>query len=37
MNQMMGSSATAMSDMFGAGIQITPPEVGTAGLAVQCR
>ncbi|NLJ85123.1 MAG: flagellar motor switch phosphatase FliY [Firmicutes bacterium] len=27
MNQMMGSSATAMSDMFGARIQITPPEV----------
>ncbi|NMB46752.1 MAG: flagellar motor switch phosphatase FliY [Firmicutes bacterium] len=34
MNQMMGSSATAMSDMFGARIQISPPEVERLDLAV---
>ena len=33
MNQMMGSSATAMSDMFGARIQISPPEVEQLDLA----
>ncbi|NMB11047.1 MAG: flagellar motor switch phosphatase FliY [Firmicutes bacterium] len=33
MNQMMGSSATAMSDMFGTRIQISPPEVEQLDLA----
>ena len=34
MNQMMGSSATAMSDMFGTRIQISPPDVEQVNLAV---
>lgn len=33
MNQMMGSSATSMSDMFGTRIQISPPEVEQLNLA----
>ena len=33
MNQMMGSSATAMSDMFSTRIQITPPELERMDLA----
>lgn len=34
MNQMIGSSATAMSDMFGTRIGISPPEVERLDLAV---
>ncbi|NLJ24843.1 MAG: flagellar motor switch phosphatase FliY [Firmicutes bacterium] len=33
MNQMMGSSATSMSDMFGTRIQISPPDVEQLNLA----